>query len=429
MEYIIYIIVGLLIGILTGWTFGKLGSGKVSTENKILQSDNKELKSELKEEREKYINLNNQTSAIQNENQNLEEKLSEQKKDIDKLQEKFITEFENLANKIFDEKSEKFTKVNKTNLDNILNPFKENIDKFKKRIEDTNENNIDRNSALIQQIRNLQKENVDMREATSNLTKALKGDQKTQGNWGEVILEQILENSGLRKGKEYTSQAKGMGLKNDDGDRIAPDIIINLPDKKHLIVDSKVSLVSYTNYVNSEDENSKKQFLSDFKISTKRHIDNLNSKHYDDATKLNSPDFVFLFMPIEGSFALAMQSDSSLFNYAYKKRIVIVSPTTLMATLQTITYIWRQDNQTKNAKEIAKQSGNLYDKFVGFLEDLVAIEKHLNNTKKSLDGAKNKLKTGSGNLIGRVNKIKQLGIKTKKSIPTEFESDENLLAE
>ncbi|MDA3871135.1 MAG: DNA recombination protein RmuC, partial [Candidatus Marinimicrobia bacterium] len=342
---------------------------------------------------------------------------------------KFSLEFENLANRIFDEKSEKFTEKNKLNLADILNPLKENIDKFKEKIEKTNENSIDRNSSLIQQIKNLQTENNEMKEATSNLTKALKGDQKTQGNWGEIILERILENSGLREGIEYTSQARGMELKNEEGGRVAPDVIINLPDKKHLIIDSKLSLVSYNKYVNSEDENERKQFLSELITSIKSHIKNLNSKHYYKAKGTNSPDFVFLFMPIEGSFALVTQTDNTLFNFAFNKRIVIVSPSTLWATLQTIAYIWRQDNQTKNATEIARQSANLYDKFVGFLEDLQNIEKHLNNTRDSLKGAKNKLKSGKGNLIGRVEKIKKLGIKTEKNIPKEFQDSESSLLE
>jgi DNA recombination protein RmuC len=429
MEIYIYIIIGLIAGALIGWLLGKLGSEKTSAQNQMLISDIDNLKSELKDERNANRDLSGKISAFQNENKNLENKLINQEQDIEKLQKKFSLEFENLANRIFDEKSEKFTEKNKLNLADILNPLKENIDKFKEKIEKTNENSIDRNSSLIQQIKNLQMENNEMRETTSNLTKALKGDQKTQGNWGEVILERILENSGLREGIEYTSQAKGLGLKNENGDRIAPDIIINLPYKKHLIVDAKLSLVSYNKYVNSEDLNKKEQYLSELIISTRSHIKNLNSKHYNVAKGLNSPDFVFLFMPIEGSFALVIQSDTSLFNYAFEKRIVIVSPSTLMATLQTIAYIWRQDNQTKNAAEIARQSGNLYDKFVGFLEDLQNIEKHLNNTKDSLEGAKNKLKLGKGNLIGKVEKIKKLGIKTEKNIPKEFKDSESNLLE
>ena len=429
MEIYIYIIIGLIVGALIGWLLGKLGSEKTSAQNQMLISDIDNLKSELKDERNANRDLSGKISAFQNENKNLENKLINQEQDIEKLQKKFSLEFENLANRIFDEKSEKFTEKNKLNLADILNPLKENIDKFKEKIEKTNENSIDRNSSLIQQIKNLQMENNEMRETTSNLTKALKGDQKTQGNWGEVILERILENSGLREGIEYTSQAKGMGLKNENGDRIAPDVIINLPDKKHLIIDAKLSLVSYNKYVNSEDLNKKEQYLSELIISTRSHIKNLNSKHYNVAKGLNSPDFVFLFMPIEGSFALVIQSDTSLFNYAFEKRIVIVSPSTLMATLQTIAYIWRQDNQTKNAAEIARQSGNLYDKFVGFLEDLQNIEKHLNNTKDSLESAKNKLKLGKGNLIGKVEKIKKLGIKTEKNIPKEFKDSESNLLE
>jgi DNA recombination protein RmuC len=254
----------------------------------------------------------------------------------------------------------------------------------------------------------------------NNLANALKGDTKKQGNWGEVILEKVLERSGLIKGQEYQTQ---FSTKNIDGNRIQPDAVVFLPDNKHIIIDSKVSLVAYNAFVNSENENEKQKFLKEHINSVKNHVKQLSEKNYQTSPDFNTPDFVLLFMPIESAFSAAIQSDQDLFAYAWDLKIVIVSPSTLLATLRTIASIWKQERQTKNALEIAKQSGALYDKFVGFLEDLDKIGKSIDASKIAYEDALNKLKTGRGNLINRVINIQKLGAQTQRQIPDKFKLD------
>lgn len=363
-----------------------------------------------------------QISLIQasSENSFLNEKLENQKKEILELQQKFKETFENLANRIFEEKSEKFIKQNKQNIDDILKPLKDEIGNFQKKVEDSSEKNQVSNATLIERLKHLEKLNKKISDDANNLTKALKGDVKTQGNWGELILERILENSGLRNDIEYTIQAKGMGLKNDDEQSMHPDIIINLPENKHLIIDSKVSLISYEKYINSINEIDKAIVQKEILRSIKNHIAGLHEKHYQKLKGLNSPDFVLMFIPIEGSFALLGNLDSHIFDYALEKNIVIVSPSTLLASLRTISFIWRQENQTKNALEIATQSGNLYDAFVRLIDELDKIDIHLKRTQTAYDDVMKKLSTGRGNLISRVEKIKKLGAKTSKKIPDKY---------
>lgn len=332
------------------------------------------------------------------------------------LQEKFTDSFKNLANEILEEKTKKFTEQNKTNLDEILNPLREKIKDFEHKVTETNEKNRQSNTSLIQQIKNLKELNHKISNDANNLTKALKGDVKVQGNWGEVILERILEESGLKKGEEYEKQTSF----SENSKRYQPDIIIKLPDDKHIIIDSKVSLINYEKMINAENEDQNLSYLKALNNSVKSHIDRLHKKHYEEIKDLNSPDFVLLFMPIEGSFAVLLQNDSSLYQYALNKHIVIVSPSTLLATLRTIAFIWRQENQTKNALEIARQSGALLDKFNGFLEDLEKIDTNLGRTRKAYDSAVNKLATGRGNLMNRVKSIEKLGAKAKKNMPDKF---------
>ncbi len=256
--------------------------------------------------------------------------------------------------------------------------------------------------------------NQQITQEAKNLTQALKGQTKTQGNWGEFILESILEKSGLEKGREYYVQES---FTSESGRRFQPDIIIKLPENKSIVVDSKVSLVSYERYISSDSENEKQNALREHINSIRSHVKNLSSKNYQNLYQLESLDFVLMFMPIEPAFALAVQTDASLFNDAFEMNIVIVSPTTLLATLRTITSIWRQENQNKNALEIARQSGALYDKFVGFTEDLISIGKKMDDAKNTYSSAMNKLVDGSGNLVRRVQRIKELGAKTAKQLP------------
>jgi DNA recombination protein RmuC len=393
----------------------RVNNGKLGERIKILEDDKINLQSELKIEREKIVKLTSENSSLKTDYSNLQQKLSEQKEEIEELQEKFIKEFENLANKIFEEKSAKFTEQNKEKLSEVLNPLKEKITEFERKVEQTNKESIDRFSSLRQQLFMLNELNQQITQEAKNLTEALKGQTKTQGNWGEFILESILEKSGLVKGREYLVQEV---ITDESGKRFQPDVIINLPENKSIIIDSKVSLNAYERYVSSDDENEKSKALRDHIISIRSHLKNLSSKNYQSIYNLNSLDFVLMFLPIEPAFALAVQNDSNLFNEAFEKNIVIVSPSTLLATLKTIASIWRQENQNRNALEIARQAGALYDKFVSFYNDLIDVGKKLEAAKLSYEEAMKKVHDGRGNLIAGVEKIKLLGAKTSKSIPS-----------
>jgi DNA recombination protein RmuC len=345
---------------------------------------------------------------------NLIQKNEAQKEEVNQLQEKFSKEFENLANKILEEKTSKFTEQNKENLKNILNPLQEKILHFEKKVEDTHKESIDYHAALRQQIVGLKDLNEKMSKETINLTKALKGDSKTQGNWGELILERVLEKSGLDKGREYEVQ---QSFTNETGNRIQPDVIINLPDGKKMVVDSKVSLTHYERFVNEEDDVLKENHLKEHVNSIRRHVEQLSDKNYQDIYKMESPDFVLLFIPIESAFALALNEDISLYNKAFEKNIVIVTPTTLLATLRTIDSMWTNQKQQENALEIARQAGALYDKFEGFIGDLLRIGKKMDEAKEEYKGAMSKLTDGNGNLVRSVEKLKKMGAKAKKSLP------------
>jgi DNA recombination protein RmuC len=389
-----------------------------------LQNDLQKTILELNAEREKSTNLLAKQSEIETINKTLEEKLQNQKKEIEEMQEKLSAAFKNLANEILEEKTQKFTEQNRSNLDELLSPLKEKIKDFETKVEQTNEKNRLSNASLIEQIKGLKELNKKMSDDANNLTKALKGDVKIQGNWGEVILERLLEESGLRKGIEYETQ---VSLIDDEGHRKQLDVKINLPEEKHIIIDSKVSLVNYERMVASETDEQAQGYLKALNSSVKTHIDGLHKKHYQDLKDLNSPDFVMLFIPIEGVFTVIMQNDNTVYQYAYNKQIVIVSPSTLLATLRTIAFIWRQENQTKNAMEIARQGGALLDKLNGFIEDLEKIDVNLKRAQGAYDDAIKKLSTGSGNLISRAKRIEALGAKAKKQIPEKYIQDESQL--
>ena len=346
--------------------------------------------------------------------ENLWERNKEQKEEVEKLQEKFTKEFENLANKILEEKSNKFTEQNKENMKNILSPLQDKIQLFEKKVEDTHKESIDYHAALRQQILGLREMNEQMSKETINLTKALKGDSKMQGNWGELVLERVLEKSGLEKDREYYVQQSHT---NTDGQRVFPDVVINLPDGKKMIVDSKVSLTAYEKYVNEEDDVSKNSYLKEHVNSIKRHVEQLGEKNYQDLYQIESPDFVLLFIPIEPAFAIALNEDVTLYNKAFEKNIVIVTPSTLLATLRTIDSMWTNQKQQENALEIARQAGALYDKFEGFVADLVKVGNKIKDSKTEYDNAMNKLVDGKGNLITSVERLKKMGAKAKKSLP------------
>ena len=339
-------------------------------------------------------------------------KLKEKTQETELLQEKFSKEFENLANKILEEKSSKFTEQNKENIKNILTPLQEKIKDFEQKVEFSQKENISIHSALKQQLIDLQNQNIRITKEAENLTKALKGDSKIQGNWGELVLEKVLEKSNLEKGREYTIQES---FTREDGTRAIPDVVIHLPDGKKMIIDSKVSLTDYERFINAEEE-TKALYLKQHVASIKRHIDQLSSKKYEDLY-IDSPDFVLMFIPIEPAFAIALQNDDSLYTKAFAQNIVIVTPTTLLATLRTIDSMWTNQKQQENAYEISRQAGALYDKFEGFVTDLIKIGKKMDEAKSEYGNAMNKLVDGKGNIVRSIEKLKIMGVKSKKSLP------------
>lgn len=373
-----------------------------------------EIKEENKEKDETIIKLNSELASKTSDFENLNEKLTNQKKEVEELQNKFTEQFNNLANKILEEKSEKFTKQNKENIDSILKPLNEKLKDFEHKVEDTYIKNVKDRTELQAQVTKLYELNQKISEDANNLTKALKGDVKKQGNWGEMVLERILESSGLEKGREYKTQES---FNREDGGRYQPDVIVYLPDNKHIVIDAKVSLVAYENYVSAETTEEQNAFIKDHLRSIKAHIKELADKQYFKLEGLNTPEYVLMFIPIEASFSIAVKEDNAIFNLAWDNKIVIVSPSTLIATLMTVSSIWNQENQTKNAIEIARQSGNLYDKFEGLMKDLLQLGKKIEDSHKYYKDSMNKLVDGSGNLVGRIEKLKTLGAKATKTLP------------
>lgn len=450
LSFLIVFIIALIIGFFAGKLLfsSRFQSEKTSLEEKLIATNLliNQIKEQFNSDKtnfEKQLQINNsekeiirtekdslaiQLSKKEADFENLWERNKEQKEEVEKLQEKFTKEFENLANKILDEKSNKFTEKNNENMKNILSPLQDKIQLFEKKVEDTHKESIDYHAALRQQILGLREMNIQMSKETINLTKALKGDSKIQGNWGELVLERVLEKSGLEKGREYEVQ---QAFTTSEGNRVFPDVVINLPDGKKMIVDSKVSLTAYEKYNNEEDDILKVGYLKEHVNSIKRHIEQLGNKNYHDLYQIQSPDFVLLFIPIEPAFAMALNEDNSLYNKAFEKNIVIVTPATLLATLRTIDSMWANQKQQENALEIARQAGALYDKFEGFVADLIKIGKKIDETKTEYSGAMNKLVDGKGNLIVSVEKLKKMGAKAKKTLPENIvnraEKEENQL--
>ncbi len=424
---LIFLVVGVLLGTGIGFLFFKSRqssnlpeSEEIKVQLKLemersakLAEDLQSINQELREEREKVISLNNQNAELKANYANLEKRLAEHKTDLADVQQKFAFEFKNLANEIFEEKSRKFTDQNKSNLSDILKPLGEKLLSFEQKVEQTSKESLARNSALREQIIALRELNQKMSEDAENLTKALKGDVKTQGNWGEVILESILEKSGLEKGREYFTQETHQS---DEGRRLRPDVIIKLPDNKNLIVDSKVSLVAYEKYMNSDVEEEKAQHLKNHLISIKTHIKGLSEKNYHQLFDGGNLDYVLMFIPIESAFSLIVQHGGELYNEAHEKSIIIVSPATLVATLRTVASIWKHEYQNENALEIARQGGALYDKFKAFVDDLMEVGRSLDKSKIQYSDAMNKLVSGRDNLIRKTERLKELGAKATKKM-------------
>ncbi|HOR40057.1 MAG TPA: DNA recombination protein RmuC [Paludibacteraceae bacterium] len=372
---------------------------------------------QLSKETEKYQQLSSQYAVLQTQNTHLSERLDTQKKELTELQQHFTKEFENIANRILKQNSSDFTDVNVKHLTDIVNPLKDKISLFEKKVEDAYDKELRDKLSLREEVRKLTELNTRISEEATNLTKALKGDVKKQGNWGEIVLERVLERSGLRKGIEYTREEQ---IEGDVGQVYRPDVIVHLPDNKHIIVDSKVSLLAYENFVNANDDE-KDAYLKAHIVSLRNHIKGLGEKCYQNSPTLNSPDFVLMFLPIEGSFSVALQSDNEIYSFAWDRKIVVVSPTTLLATLRTIASIWKQENQTKNAQEIARLGGALYDKLVGCVEDLNKVKLNIDRASASHNDAMKKLQLGAGNVFVTAEKMKQLGAKTSKQLPEDLQ--------
>ncbi len=419
---ILYLIAGILIGafviylVYRGREVGKreyLGE-KLTDANEEIQS----LKLQLKEKEEEIRQLSGDLAVRTTDLKNLMEKLNVQKEEIVNLQDKFRLEFKNLANEILDEKSRKFTEQNRNSLSELLKPLGEKIKDFEKKVEETYDKETQQRISLKEQVRQLADLNRKIGEDAENLTRALKGDSKAQGNWGEMILESILEKSGLVRDREYVVQPS---FKGKEGSRMQPDIIISYPGNRSVIIDAKVSLTAYERYVSGEGKKARETYLKEHLASIRAHVNELSSKDYLEIYQIRTLDFIMMFLPVEPAYLLAIREDPELWNYAYEKRILLISPTNLLAALKMIASLWRQEYQNKHALEIARQSGDLLDKFYALLDDLNDLGSKLKSTQKSYDDAINKLSEGKGNLIRRVRRIEELGAKTRKKLPDNFE--------
>lgn len=421
---ILFLLIGLLIGGLLVWLYA---SQKRKEEHSIPFSEleSKYVKKEFLDEekrqnesRETEIRgLHGKLARAEQLSEDLRIKLEEQKTEVAQLQEQFRTEMKNLSQNILEEKSKRFLELNEKRVGEILNPLKERLQHFEEKVDKSSKESLQWNAALREQVKGLAEANSQMSEDAKRLTSALKGDKKLQGNWGEVQLEMILEKAGLEKDTHYR---KEVSLEAEDGQKFRPDFIINLPEGKHLVIDSKVSLIAYDTFYSSEDDLIRNKALNEHTQALAQHIISLGNKNYQKLVDINPPDYVLMFVPIEPALNIALQSDPNLFEKALAKNIVMVSTSTLLATLRTISYIWKQENQRKNVVEIARESGALYDKFVGFMEDLIGIGKKLDGVKKDYSGAMNKLFEShqkGGTIIGRIERIKKLGADTSKQIP------------
>jgi DNA recombination protein RmuC len=419
---LVYLILGIAIGVVVSWLLVKSknqGYSKALAEKSAyMQQLIDDLKQELNKKDNTLFSISSQLSVKETELKNLNTDLLEQKQEILKIGEKFNTEFRNLANEILEEKSKRFTEQNKTNLDLILKPLNERIKEFEKKVDETYDKEAQQRFSLKEEVKRLAELNQQISKEANSLTQALKGESKTQGNWGEVILESILERTGLRKGQEYTVQ-ESFSL--DGNRRYQPDVIVHYPGDRSIVIDSKVSLTAYELYASSITDSEKEQALKAHLTSVKNHINELTTKNYQDIDAIKTLDFVVMFLPIEPAYMLAMQFDPNLWSYAYEKRILLISPTNLVAVLKMIESLWKQEFQNRNVLEIARQGGALYDDFVRLTENLIKLGKKLDDASVHYKETMQKISEGRGNLVSKVEKLKMLGVKAKKKLP------ENLL--
>lgn len=443
MEFL-YLFIGLALGFVIGWLLFRNGNTDAAAQVRVqeLEKNNAALQAQLAAQQQeqqrnsenaqrekqqqqqlaqqasdKVAELSGKLGSLEAELQEKEKRLAEQKTELESLQKKLTAEFENLANRIFEDKSQKFAEQNKTSLNDLLKPLGEKIKDFEKKVNDVYVNETRERASLKEQLVQLHQLNQQMSQDAQNLTRALKGESKTQGSWGEIILENILEKSGLVRDREFVVQPS---FTTDDGRRQFPDVVIHLPEDRHIVIDSKVALTAYERFNSAENETEKAAFLKEHLDAVRRHIRSLSEKRYQDIYPINSPDYVLLFIANEPAFNLAMQADHGLFNFAIEYNVLLVTPTTLLASLRMVAQIWRQENQNRNVIRIAEEAEKMYDKFVGFVEELKDVGKKIDDSKKSYDTALKRLSEGRGNVIGRIENLKKLGLKVNKQIPQDI---------
>lgn len=415
---LLYLIVGGALGAVVTYFLVKNKSlaalAGLKERNVLLEQENKNWKQELRENQSELIALNNKLAFSESHLANVQEKLSEQKGELVKLRETFNMEFKNLANEILEEKAKRFTEQNKTNISEILTPLNNRIKEFEKKVEETYDKEAQQRFSLKEQVRQLAELNQQISKEANSLTKALKGESKTQGNWGEMILESILEQTGLRKGEEYTVQESFTA---ESGKRYQPDVVVHYPGDRSVVIDSKVSLTAYERLTSAETDSDKADAIKAHLLSIRNHINELSEKKYEDLQSVKTLDFVMMFLPVEPAYLVAIQNDPQLWMYAYNKRILLISPTNLVVVLKMVESLWKQEFQSRNVLEIARQGGALYDNFVMLSERLVNLGKRIDDASNLYRETMQKLSEGRGNLIGRVENLKALGVKAKKQMP------------
>lgn len=424
------VVMGLLGGFLIAYLLLQKRSGELlkllaeakakaaTTESLLLSKE-----SDWRDQKERYGTLEQdfqqQSQAyarLQEGHQQLQARMEERINEVTQLQEQFTLHFQNVSQKIVESNAKKLSEDHQERLFQVLNPLKERLENFEQKVQNAYEVENRERFSLRKEIEKLVTLNNAMSEEAKNLTRALKGESKTQGNWGELVLSRVLESSGLREGEEYITQGKDMGLRDEEGKLRQPDIVVKLPENKHLLIDAKVSLTAYERFSSAEDDDQRLSAINEHLISVRRHVQQLSDKHYAQLSGINSPEFVLMFMPIEPAFHLSVQSDSDLYNYAWDRKIVLVSPTTLLATLRTVSSVWKMERRNHNAEEIARLGGALYDKLVGFVQEVESIGTYLDRAQRAQQQAMNKLRDGKGSLTSRAEILKELDIKNRKEL-------------